>query len=103
MYLKCDISLGFYNGWRIRVDAVHPHLWRFIEMLKNQHAETETSQDAAVRGDPAPMRRLKWRRHGERLARLKDSFRRRQTTLTQYWIAVSNVMGVFAIPLPPVN
>jgi DNA-binding ferritin-like protein (Dps family) len=60
--------------------------------LKDEQGNTESSVEAAKRGDAPPARKRKWRNMERRLIRLKQEYRNGVMSMEEYWDAVCHWM-----------
>ncbi|KAL5009881.1 hypothetical protein ScPMuIL_012186 [Solemya velum] len=86
---------SFHSQWNTAVSVRHPSSWTFIRCLKDQQGATETTIDAANRGDAPPKRRRKWRNLERRLKRLKRDYVDGVRNVDNYWEAVCHCVVSF--------
>lgn len=86
---------SWHSKWNHFVHAKHPNIWIFIKKLVKMQRVVDVQINSAIRGDPVPTRRPKWRRMERNIKRLTKEYRRGTRNLDSYWNTMCYVIHNF--------
>ncbi len=92
LLIECE---GYHNRLGKVLHRQRPSIWCFIRAIKDEESLTVRSALSANRGVDPPRRRLKYRKLECRIQKLKQEYSDGDKSLSEYWQAMSHVIGSF--------